>query len=193
MDGFRSVFNDWPPSCAARPLPHPDPEATDMSDIKCILVPHDYGDTSAAAADYALRLAGLFDAEVWFLHIGELPAVNDYLSSQLELDGVAADDVRLHVEGGRTANADRLARTRYFARTGNPAAEITRFAAENDVDLIVMGTHGRAGFAHVVLGSVAERVVRTATCPVLTVRRPLAAYAVAVTANSRAEAPSAGV
>src|SRR5262249_49264922 len=60
----------------------------------------------------------------------------------------------------------------FVVRPGNPATEIVHYAEEHDVDLIVMGTHGRGFVAHVVMGSVAEKVVRTAPCPVLTVRDP---------------------
>jgi len=56
--------------------------------------------------------------------------------------------------------------------SNNPAAEIVEYARTNGVDLIVMGTHGRGAIAHLLMGSVAERVVRTAPCPVLTVRNP---------------------
>jgi len=54
----------------------------------------------------------------------------------------------------------------------SPFPEILRFAADNEIDLIVMGTHGRGGVSHMLLGSVAEKVVRRAPCPVLTVRQP---------------------
>jgi nucleotide-binding universal stress UspA family protein len=57
-------------------------------------------------------------------------------------------------------------------RQGSPFLEIIRYAKEKNIDLIVLGTHGRSGLAHVMLGSVAERVVRIAPCPVLTVRHP---------------------
>ena len=57
-----------------------------------------------------------------------------------------------------------------IVRTGTPFVEIVRHAKENDVDLIVMGTHGRTGLVHALIGSVAEKVVRKAPCPVLTVR-----------------------
>ena len=55
-------------------------------------------------------------------------------------------------------------------RTGPPFVEIIRYAKEHDVDLLIMGTHGRGGLAHMLLGSVAEKVVRKSPCPVLTVR-----------------------
>jgi nucleotide-binding universal stress UspA family protein len=145
-----------------------------MSQVKRILVPHDYGDTSSAAADYAASLARVFGADVWFLHVEELAPFNDYLGSALELDGAASKEVRDKVHGD-SAVAPAGTPARYFVRSGPPAAEIARFAGENAVDLIVMGTHGRGGVAHMVLGSVAERVVRTAPCPVLTVRRPVPA------------------
>jgi nucleotide-binding universal stress UspA family protein len=57
-------------------------------------------------------------------------------------------------------------------REGSPFYEIIRYAKERDIDLIVMGTHGRSGLVHVLLGSVTEKVVRKAPCPVLTVRHP---------------------
>lgn len=59
-----------------------------------------------------------------------------------------------------------------FLRIGNPVEEILKFASENSVDLIVMGTHGRSGIEHLLAGSVTERVVRTSQCPVLTIRHP---------------------
>jgi len=60
----------------------------------------------------------------------------------------------------------------FAVRPGAPAAEVVRYAQEAEIDLIVMGTHGRGFVGHVVMGSVAEKVVRTAPCPVLTVRNP---------------------
>jgi nucleotide-binding universal stress UspA family protein len=59
-----------------------------------------------------------------------------------------------------------------IVRAAKPAEAIVHYAKEHNVDLVVMGTHGRRGFAHMVMGSVTERVVRTAPCPVLTVRHP---------------------
>jgi universal stress protein A len=65
-------------------------------------------------------------------------------------------------------------RPEYAVRIGAPADEIVRYADSRDIDLIVMGTHGRSGVAHMVMGSVAEKVVREAPCPVLVVRQPRA-------------------
>jgi K+-sensing histidine kinase KdpD len=63
-------------------------------------------------------------------------------------------------------------RLQVVTRAGDPVRQITQYAAEKAVDLVVMGTHGRGPVAHMLMGSVAERVVRTAPCPVLTVRHP---------------------
>jgi nucleotide-binding universal stress UspA family protein len=74
----------------------------------------------------------------------------------------------------RVAKADSVQglHVRREVREGTPFYEIIRFAREGDVDLIVMGTHGHTGLTHVLLGSVTEKVVRKAPCPVLTVRHP---------------------
>jgi nucleotide-binding universal stress UspA family protein len=73
----------------------------------------------------------------------------------------------------RAAREGRQASIETEVLFGHGARTIAEYAAERGVDLIVMGTHGRTGFAHLLLGSVAERLVRTAPCPVLTVRNPL--------------------
>ncbi|MGC4084340.1 MAG: universal stress protein [Vicinamibacterales bacterium] len=71
-----------------------------------------------------------------------------------------------------------------YVRTGAPADEIVNFARGNEIDLIVMGTHGRGLVGHLLMGSVAEKVVRTAPCPVLTVRNPHAAQGLEVVAEA---------
>jgi nucleotide-binding universal stress UspA family protein len=96
---------------------------------------------------------------------------------------VADAETRLH-----DALAPEDTRHRYLRKTvevGEPHAQILAHAAAEHVDLIVMGTHGRAGVAHMVLGSVAERVVRTAPCPVLTVRRAVSPIAVSARVADR--------
>ena len=123
-----------------------------MIAVERILVAHDFTKNAAAALDKAVTLAGVLDATCEVLHVVEPSGID------------AGDDPPMG-----------------FAveyRHGVPHQEIVRYAAERSIDLIVMGTHGRRGLAHALLGSVAERVVRTAACPVLTVRersRPVAA------------------
>jgi nucleotide-binding universal stress UspA family protein len=83
-----------------------------------------------------------------------------------------ADQAQRHLEEWRL-DAERLAGGQRVAAekgVGEPAAEIVTFAKENAVDLLVLGTHGRTGIEHALMGSIAERVVRRAHCPVLTVR-----------------------
>ena len=148
--------------------------------ISRILVPTDFSPPSDAALIYAKALAR-FGASLHLLHV-----LDDVLTG-----GVLTADVGgpmpLGVDGVRHSDAgtrlcDLLSRdevTRFHARSsvvfGATSPSITRYAAEHDIDLIVMGTHGRTGAAHAPIGSVAERVVRTAPCPVLTVRESGAA------------------
>jgi nucleotide-binding universal stress UspA family protein len=141
-----------------------------MIALKRILVPHDFSDTSAAATSYAVELARSFGAQLVFLYVGD--------SSKTELEGeipLASDGAVVEAVRNRLvktlAPVDQVTLSpEFFARAGTPANEIVRFAREHDIDLIVMGTHGRGFVGHVVMGSVAEKVVRTAPCPVLTVR-----------------------
>ena len=148
-----------------------------MTRITRILVPTDFSATADAALDYASMLADRFGASIELLHVLDDPFV---------ADGMAAEAYISEAPALRTAmlqEARERLRQRASARTGIPeittevlfghgARTIAEFAAERGTDLIVMGTHGRTGFAHFVLGSVAERLVRTSPCPVLTVRHP---------------------
>jgi nucleotide-binding universal stress UspA family protein len=149
-----------------------------MARITRILVPTDFSPTADAALEYAFVLAERFGASLQLLHVLDDPFV---------VDGMAADAYIAEAPALRTAVLDD-ARERLRHRAaprevlgqpidtevlfGHGARTIAEYAAERGVDLIVMGTHGRSGFAHLLLGSVAERLVRTAPCPVLTVRHP---------------------
>jgi nucleotide-binding universal stress UspA family protein len=90
----------------------------------------------------------------------------------LGLDGTLEDAVRERTVQILSPREKAEFKPSFVFRSGSPAAEIVKYAAEADIDLIVMGTHGRGFVAHVVMGSVAEKVVRSAPCPVLTVRHP---------------------
>jgi len=143
-----------------------------MVTLKRILVAHDFSETSTLAVDYAVSLTKSFGSELTFLYVRD-PVPSEVGSEVPFTDEVAmteADRERLLTI---LPPADRtLLNPHFYVRAGTPAAEVVRFAAEHGMDLIVMGTHGRGFVGHMVMGSVAEKVVRTAPCPVLTVRNP---------------------
>jgi len=142
--------------------------------LRRILVPVDFSDTSKKALQYAVPLAAAFDAEVVLVHVMEpfgLPPEMGYLPpelavSQQELEGSAREGL----EKLRAGEIGRRARTQVKVRVGVPWHEIISAANESNADLIILSTHGRTGLRHALLGSVAERVVRHAPCPVLVVR-----------------------
>ena len=142
--------------------------------IQRILLPTDFSDYSTAATKYACELALRFNSELHILH-----TLEHYLSSTPTF-GFGLD-IPTFVNESKAAAEKKLAglidsswlvgRTVIRSVTeGSPRVEIIRYAREANIDLIVLSTHGRTGLSHVMLGSVAESVVRTAPCPVLTVR-----------------------
>ncbi len=146
-----------------------------MITLKTILVPSDFSECSEAALRYALELARRFDARVHLLHVVQDPLTQPWAAEGFSLplfeivdDWHAQARERLKAVVP-AADCDRVT---IAAVVATPYAEILDYAARNDVDLIVMGTHGRGGVSHMLLGSIAERVVRRAPCPVLTVRHP---------------------
>jgi universal stress protein A len=145
-----------------------------MIAIRKILVPVDFSETSDVAVTYGRHLAQTFDAQLILLHI-----VDDLAARIATTTPGYIDLSKLQGEMEQSARSrlgelgDDPARTRAALVTANPPAPaIVDYATDAKVDLIVMGTHGRSGVAHLFLGSVAERVVRSAPCPVLTVRQP---------------------
>jgi nucleotide-binding universal stress UspA family protein len=142
-----------------------------MTRIARILVPVDFTDYSNRAVDYAGMLAAEFGARVRVLHVIEkfTYSVTDTIQVVDHYSALQAIAQPL-IEGLRKRLDERGVAAEAEIRTGTPYAEILDEAKRFKPDLIVMGTHGRTGLAHALLGSVAERVVRLATCPVLTVR-----------------------
>lgn len=142
-----------------------------------ILVPTDFSAPSEAALEYARILAAKFGSSLRILHVIDDPTG----SSAFVADGYApsTDDIRHSLLDQARTRLDHLVnlddRSRYHAHAdavlGQPAAAIVDYATATGSGLIVMGTHGRTGLAHLLMGSVAEQVVRTAPCPVLTVRQ----------------------
>jgi universal stress protein A len=143
-----------------------------MISLNHILVPHDFSETSAAAVRYAMALARNSRARITFLHVGNSAHAAFDTEFPIGLEDAREDAIRERLLKIVTPQEQVEFNPQFVVRPGNPAAEIVWFAEEHGVDLIVMGTHGRGFVAHVVMGSVAEKVVRTAPCPVLTVRDP---------------------
>ncbi len=141
-----------------------------MDKIEKIFVPTDFSSCSQEAIDYAVFLAEQLNATILLTHVLE-PISYPIDFAMIEY----ADDDRMKT----VQSLDRIARpwrqkgvrieTHLFK--GDPAAEIVKKAKDLECDLIVMGTHGRTGIAHLMTGSVAERVLRTSSLPVLTVRQ----------------------
>jgi len=148
-----------------------------MIDLKEILVATDFSEPSDAALNYGRALARHFDARLHVLHVVqnvELQAFGDgYAAAMPELQADIDEAARKQLERLLIDNDEKPLRTMpVIMRSGMPAAAIVEYANAHGIDVIVMGTHGRGALAHLLMGSVAERVVRTAPCPVLTVRSP---------------------
>ena len=142
-----------------------------MITLNQVMVATDFSDHSAPAVRYAVELAEPFGAEVVGCHI--LEPMNAILQSITRSDEAASMDVRASKarETMETLLAEAGAgRFRVLIEKGNSQAEIVRVAKNEDVDLIVLSTHGHGGMTHLLLGSTAEHIVRHATCPVLVVR-----------------------
>lgn len=142
-----------------------------------ILVPTDFSPPSDAALDYARIMATKFGATLEILHVIDDPTVESefvpdgFAPSTMDIRTALAEHARKRLETLMTF----VDRARYHAHAetvvGSPAQTIVDYAMATGTGLIVMGTHGRTGLAHLLMGSVAEQVVRTAPCPVLTVRQ----------------------
>jgi nucleotide-binding universal stress UspA family protein len=143
---------------------------------KRICCPIDFSDASRAAMEVAADLSRRFGAELVLFHAYPVPGYTfpdgSVVASPKMLQDLA-DGAERHLEAWRRdAEAAGAARVQAAKVAGEPAAEIVSFAREQGVDLLVLGTHGRTGLEHALMGSIAERVVRRARCPVLTVRPP---------------------
>jgi nucleotide-binding universal stress UspA family protein len=147
-----------------------------MKRVRRVLVPVDFSSGAQQALDYAADLLAKDGAQIVMLHVVE-PL---YYATPADLYGAPAnlnallDEQRRAAEGQLTKLAQRLlkrrVRVKAMLQTGVAYQAILAAADELKVDLIVMATHGRTGLSHLLLGSVAEKVVRAARCPVLTVR-----------------------
>ena len=142
--------------------------------FKKILIGTDFSEPSAAALRTAMELARRLGAELFIVHVEEpLPAyafseggLPDLPRLQQEVRGWAERELEQLATQARDAGVP----VRTAVLFGTPANTIVETARSEGIDLVVVGTHGRTGLAHVLIGSVAERIVRQAPCPVLTVK-----------------------
>ena len=143
--------------------------------VKRILFPTDFSDHSRTAEKSACDLADQFGAELHVLHVLHdllltMPMTAAALlvpPQSLENEITFAEEEIQKIPSPAWASGKRVVRV---VRTGTTFDTIVRYAQENEIDLIVIGTHGHTGLRHVLLGSIAERVVQHAPCSVLTVR-----------------------
>lgn len=144
-----------------------------MLPIRTILHPTDFSDSSESAFQMACGLARDYGARLIIVHIQSPPPL-----AFGEVGPMIPDpgDWKQQLQARLTAlhPADPAVAVQYYLCEGDPASEVVRLAQETHSDLIVVGTHGRSGLSRLLLGSVAEKVLRRAPCPVLTVRVPMA-------------------
>jgi nucleotide-binding universal stress UspA family protein len=138
-----------------------------MLQIRRILVPTDFSDAADNALRYAIDLASKVGAEVDLLHAWQLSA---YASPASDLAKGMERDLSKDLEAIAQRYGAHGVTIHRHLRTGIPYVEIVEAAKQHGTDMIVMGTTGKTGLEHFLLGSVAERIVRTSECPVLTVR-----------------------
>lgn len=137
--------------------------------FRTLVVTTDFSSNSAVAMRPALAIAEKFGARMFLIHVLEAPSTDPGHPGKAALRGLAEMAHEQLEEFGEREIGGRVPWTPEVA-TGPAAQAITDAARRHGADLIVVATHGRTGMLHLLLGSVAERVVRTAACPVLTVR-----------------------
>lgn len=147
-------------------------------EIKRVLVPLDFSTNSSRALDFAYGLAQKFGAALHLVHVCEVPtamtpAMDAYAIAYGEWSQRLGEEAEKElIKITATLGGVKVTTEVLF---GRPASAIVESAATNKADLIVMGTHGHGAVMHMLMGNVAERVVRMAACPVVTVREPATA------------------
>ena len=147
-----------------------------MIKLRKILVPMDFSDNSRLALDYALALGEKFESELHLVNI--LRDILQITAPEPGLVLASTGDLMRELREGAVSEMKKVVDSKALAGKkvvhhvldGHPFVEIVHYARDKSIDLIVMGTHGRTGLAHLLMGSVAENAVRKASCPVLTVR-----------------------
>lgn len=151
-----------------------------MGMIDKILVPIDFSDYSKNALRYAVQFAKQFNSSMYLIYVIEpiiYPA--DFSMGQVAIPSMDVDiQSRAEDELKNLAKSliDPSIKVETIIKTGKPFVEINETAKEKDIDLIIIATHGHTGVEHLLFGSTAEKVVRKAPCPVLTLREPIKGF-----------------
>ena len=149
-----------------------------MADIKRILFATDFSDNSKYALTFAISFAQKYDAMLYILHVIQQPSYPLGMYAEISFDAMdkfsqsISDAVEKEMQTLKEKDLRGYGKYECMIVHGTPFLEILRMAKEKNVELIVVGTHGRTGLDHVLFGSTAEKVVRRAPCPVLSVRLP---------------------
>ncbi|OFW24108.1 MAG: hypothetical protein A3H97_18435 [Acidobacteria bacterium RIFCSPLOWO2_02_FULL_65_29] len=149
-----------------------------MITLKNVLVATDFGRASETALAYGRQFARAYGAKLHVLHVVENVftatfGVEGYVTNVAALQREVEEAARKQLDAVVTEDDRReLGATGVTLTSASPALAIVSYAKDIKADLMIVGTHGRGAMAHLIMGSVAERVVRTAPCPVLTVRHP---------------------
>lgn len=147
-----------------------------MKQFNTILFASDFSESSEYAFDYAFSLAQKYAAKLVIIHVINEPVdLRGFYVPHISFENLEkeiADGAAKMMDSFCTEKLSGNSDYEKFVLTGIPFEEIVKKAGEIDADLIVMGTHGRKGLDHMLFGSTAERVVRVASCPVMTVRLP---------------------
>ena len=138
--------------------------------VKKILFPTDFSTCSDAGLKYATSLARDMGATLLIVHVEEPPIA--YGGGEFYYGMPDPDDVALREMLSQVKPGDDAVPCERRLIVGDPAEAIVDLAEDEGVDMIVMGTHGRTGVRRLLMGSIAERIVRTASCPVLTIKHP---------------------
>ncbi len=141
--------------------------------FKKILCPVDFSEFTDEIIEYALDIAKKYDAELYLIHI--IPNLNYFTPYESFFTPENLIVVEKNMETEVNKDFDDLMKkingpAVKVIKNGTPFVEIINYARSESMDLIIIGTHGRSGLEHILIGSVAERVIRKAPCPVLTVR-----------------------
>lgn len=142
--------------------------------VKNILVPVDFSDSGDVAMAYAVSLAREYDAQMHLVHVYEQPFAYGnagFAGTPIPAEIPPADLNEEQAKLDLVTPAEDVKFRREFI-VGSPADDLVKYAKENEIDLVVMGTHGRTGLTRLLMGSVAEGVVRRSPCPVLTIKQP---------------------